>query len=50
MNMPGPLEVVVILVVALLVFGPEQMKVFAKGMGQALREFKKAISNVDEEK
>lgn len=44
MSMPGPLELVVIFFVVLLIFGPKQITGIAKGLGQGIREFKKAIS------
>lgn len=42
-------EILVILVVALLLFGPNKLTDLAKAMGGALREFKKA-ANGDEDK
>lgn len=45
MSMPGPLELVVIFMVVLLIFGPKQITGIAKGLGQGIREFKKAISS-----
>lgn len=44
MSMPGPWELVVIFFVVLLVFGPKQLTGIAKGLGEGIREFKKAIS------
>lgn len=41
----GMPELIVILVVALIVFGPKQLPELAKTMGQAMREFKKATSD-----
>jgi TatA/E family protein of Tat protein translocase len=41
----GMPELIVILVVALIVFGPKQLPDLAKTMGQAMREFKKATSD-----
>lgn len=41
-------DLLVVLVVALLLFGPNKMVDFAKGLGKALREFKKAASPEDE--
>lgn len=43
MNMPGPLELAVIFLVVLLIFGPKQMTGIAKGLGEGIKEFKKAI-------
>ncbi len=44
MSMPGPLELVVIFVVVLLIFGPKQITGIARGLGEGIKEFKKAIS------
>jgi sec-independent protein translocase protein TatA len=38
----GPMELAVILVLALLVFGPKKLPEIGKGVGQAMREFKRA--------
>ena len=37
----GPLELVLIFVVALLVFGPKKLPEIGRSVGKALREFKK---------
>lgn len=38
----GPWEIFVILIVALLVFGPKKLPEIGKSLGKGLREFKKA--------
>jgi sec-independent protein translocase protein TatA len=38
----GPMELAIILVLALLVFGPKKLPEIGKGVGQAMREFKRA--------
>ncbi|MDP2644002.1 MAG: twin-arginine translocase TatA/TatE family subunit [Desulfobacterales bacterium] len=43
-SMPGPLELVLILLVVLLLFGAKRLPEIARGMGEAIREFKKSIS------
>ncbi len=45
----GGTEVLVILFIVLLLFGPDKMPGLAKGIGKSLREFKKAASSVEEE-
>ncbi len=41
-------EVLVILVIALLVLGPTKLPDIAKGLGKGLREFRRAMSSLDE--
>lgn len=38
----GMLELTVILVIALLVFGPKKLPEIGRGLGKGIREFKKA--------
>lgn len=38
----GPWEIFIILIVALLVFGPKKLPDIGKSLGKGLREFKKA--------
>jgi sec-independent protein translocase protein TatA len=48
----GPLgiwEMLIILVVVLLVFGPRRLPEMAKGMGQAVREFRKGIRDMKDD-
>ena len=39
---PGPFEIIVIVLVILLLFGGRKIPELMKGLGQGLREFKKA--------
>jgi len=48
MNMPGPLEIVVILVVVLLLFGAKRLPEIGRALGEGIREFKKSISGSDD--
>ena len=41
----GPLEIVIVLVLALLVFGPKQLPQAGRSLGHALREFRKATQS-----
>ena len=43
-------EILLILAVGLLFFGPNKMVDFAKGLGTAMREFKKAANPEEEAK
>jgi len=45
----GPLELAVILVVALVVLGPKRLPELARSMGQGIREFKGSLSLDDDE-
>ena len=40
-------DLIVVLLVALFLFGPNKMVDFAKGLGNAMREFKKAANPED---
>ena len=45
-----PMHLVIILGVLLLFFGPQKLPQLGKGMGEALRGFKKAMTEETEEK
>ena len=45
----GAMELVVIFIVALLVIGPDKLPQYARKFGSALREFRKASSDVTKE-
>ncbi|MBI3316458.1 MAG: twin-arginine translocase TatA/TatE family subunit [Candidatus Omnitrophica bacterium] len=45
MNMPGPLEVVVILTVVLLLFGAKRLPEIGRALGEGIREFKKSLKD-----
>lgn len=42
-------EILVILFIVLLLFGAKRLPELARGMGQGLREFKKATSEIQDE-
>lgn len=44
-----PMHLLVIFVVALLIFGPKNLPAIGKGLGESIREFKKALSGDDED-
>lgn len=48
MNLGLP-EIIVILVIVMLLFGPSQLPKLARGLGEAMREFRKASSEVERE-
>jgi len=45
----GPWEIVLIFIVLLLVFGGKKLPELARGLGQGLKEFKKATKDIKEE-
>ena len=45
--MPGPTELIVILVVALLIFGPKKLPELGKSLGGGMRSFKESVSGRD---
>ena len=49
----GPLELIVVLIIALIVLGPKRLPEVGRSVGRGMREFKDAISGeheVDREK
>ena len=45
MNMPGPLETLVILLVILLLFGAKRLPEIGRALGEGIREFKKSLKD-----
>jgi sec-independent protein translocase protein TatA len=45
---PGPLELMVILVIALIVLGPKRLPEAARSVGKGMREMKEALQGHDE--
>ncbi len=45
----SPAQLIAILVVALLLFGPRKLPELARGLGQSVREFKRSMEEVVEE-
>jgi sec-independent protein translocase protein TatA len=46
---PGPMELMVILIVALIVLGPNKLPEAARSVGRGMREFKESISGGDDD-
>ena len=44
----GPLELVIVLVIALLVLGPKRLPGAARSLGQGMREFKTSLTGRSE--
>ncbi len=45
----GMTEILIILVIALLLFGPKKLPELGRSLGQSIREFKKGASEIREE-
>lgn len=45
----GPQEIVFIMFIALLIFGPKKLPELGRTIGKAIREFKKATSEIEKE-
>jgi sec-independent protein translocase protein TatA len=44
----GPLEIAVVLIIALIVFGPKRLPELGRSAGKGMREFKNSISGDDD--
>ncbi|MBA3264659.1 MAG: twin-arginine translocase TatA/TatE family subunit [Thermoleophilaceae bacterium] len=44
---PGPLEIVVILVIVLVIFGPKRLPDLGRSLGRGMREFKDSVTGKD---
>jgi sec-independent protein translocase protein TatA len=44
---PGPLEIIVILVIVLIVFGPKRLPDLGRSLGRGMREFKDSVTGKD---
>jgi len=52
-NILSPLDLLVVVIIALLVFGPGKLAGLGKGLGEGIRNFKRSVSDEskqDEEK
>jgi sec-independent protein translocase protein TatA len=45
----GPLELAVVVIIALIVFGPKRLPELGKSMGKGIREFRSSIAGKDED-
>ena len=50
LGMPGPWEFILIILVLLLIFGGRKIPELMKGLGQGMKEFKKATQDNNDEK
>jgi sec-independent protein translocase protein TatA len=45
----GPLELVVVLIIALVIFGPKRLPELGRSMGKGIREFRGSISGKNDD-
>jgi len=50
MHFPLPWQLILMLLVVLIIFGANKLPEFGKGLGEGIRNFKKALSGEEEEK
>jgi sec-independent protein translocase protein TatA len=46
----GPLEIAIVLVIVLIIFGPKRLPGLGKQLGTGMREFKESITGKDKDK
>ncbi len=46
----GPLEIVIVLIIALVVLGPKRLPDFGRSVGRGLREFKGALTGASSDR
>jgi sec-independent protein translocase protein TatA len=46
----GPLEIAIVLIIVLIIFGPKRLPELGRSMGRGIREFKGSLSGDDEDK
>jgi sec-independent protein translocase protein TatA len=49
MPTPGPLEIIIILVIVLIVFGPKRLPDLGRSLGRGMREFKESVTGKDKD-
>ncbi len=49
MGTPGPLELIIIFLIILVIFGAKRIPEIARGLGKGIREFKSATSEITNE-
>lgn len=45
----GPLEIIVVLIIALVVFGPKRLPELGRSLGKGIREFKGSVTGADDD-
>jgi sec-independent protein translocase protein TatA len=49
MPTPSPMELIIILVVVLIVFGPKRLPDLGRSLGRGMREFKDSVTGKDKD-
>ena len=49
MPTPSPMELVIILIVVLIVFGPKRLPDLGRSLGRGMREFKDSVTGKDKD-
>ena len=47
---PGPLEIVIVLIIVLVIFGPKRLPDLGKSLGRGMREFKDSVTGKGKER
>jgi sec-independent protein translocase protein TatA len=45
----GPLEIIIVLVIVLLIFGPKRLPDLGRSLGRGMREFKDSVTGKDKD-
>jgi sec-independent protein translocase protein TatA len=45
----GPLEIIIVLIIVLVIFGPKRLPDLGRSLGKGMREFKDSVTGKDEE-
>lgn len=46
----GPLEIIIVLVIVLVIFGPKRLPDLGRSLGKGMREFKDSVTGKDDDK
>jgi sec-independent protein translocase protein TatA len=45
----GPLEIVIVLIIVLVIFGPKRLPDLGRSLGKGMREFKESVTGKDQD-
>lgn len=46
---PGPMEILIVLAIILVVFGPKRLPALSRAIGKSIRDFKKGLQDVKDD-